>query len=88
MELKDTINLMTSDNYADRFKAEYYQTVIRYYKLTTMMTKWGLGELKFIPTCPKEIYINQLSAMAEYLGILEQRAEIENIELDYVPNYF
>ena len=33
MELKDTIDLMTSDDYKDRFKAEYYQTKIRYNKL-------------------------------------------------------
>ena len=26
MELKDTIDLMTSEDYKDRFKAEYYQT--------------------------------------------------------------
>ena len=30
MELKDTVVLMESDNYKDRFKAEYYQTKIRY----------------------------------------------------------
>ena len=29
MELKDTIELMNSENYKDRFKAEYYQTKIR-----------------------------------------------------------
>ena len=33
MELKDTIDLMTSEDYKDRFKAEYYQTKIRYDKL-------------------------------------------------------
>lgn len=30
MELKDTIEMMTSDDYKERFKAEYYQTKIRY----------------------------------------------------------
>lgn len=29
MELKDTVELMNSDDYKDRFKAEYYQTKIR-----------------------------------------------------------
>lgn len=33
MELKDTVDSMLSDSYIDRFKAEYYQTQIRYYKL-------------------------------------------------------
>ena len=27
MELKDTIDLMTSEDYKDRFKAEYYQMI-------------------------------------------------------------
>lgn len=29
-ELKDTIELMNSSDYKDRFKAEYYQLKIRY----------------------------------------------------------
>ena len=29
MELKDTIELMQSDDYKERFKAEYYQVKIR-----------------------------------------------------------
>ena len=29
MELKDTIALMQSDDYKDRFKAEHFQTKIR-----------------------------------------------------------
>lgn len=35
MELKDTIPQMTSEDYKERFKAEYYQTKIRYWKLHT-----------------------------------------------------
>ena len=30
MEFKDTIAMMTSEDYKERFKAEYYQTKIRY----------------------------------------------------------
>lgn len=33
MKLKDTIKLMESDDYKDRFKAEYYQVKIRKEKL-------------------------------------------------------
>lgn len=39
MELKDTIKLMNSENYQDRFKAEYLQVKIRYDKLKTMVDK-------------------------------------------------
>ena len=37
MEMKETIELMQSSDYKDRFKAEYYQTRIRFEKLTSML---------------------------------------------------
>ena len=33
MELKDTVGMMSSSDYRDRFKDEYYQLKIRYEKL-------------------------------------------------------
>lgn len=39
MELKDTIKSMTSADYQERFKAEYFQNVIRYQKLKEMLVK-------------------------------------------------
>lgn len=30
MTLKDTVEMMNSDDYKERFKAEYYQLVTRY----------------------------------------------------------
>ena len=39
MEPKDTIALMQSDDYKDRFQAEYFQTKIRYDKLHKMLIK-------------------------------------------------
>ena len=33
MELKDTIDLMRSEDYKERFTAEYHQLIIRYKKL-------------------------------------------------------
>lgn len=47
MELKDTISLMTSTDYKDRFKAEYIQNVVRYKKLKAMLDKWDNGKLDF-----------------------------------------
>ena len=81
MELKDTITMMTSAGYKERFKAEYYQVKIRYEKLLAMIDKWEKGELTFTPTCPRETYNFQLRAMKEYLDILVIRAKIENIDL-------
>lgn len=83
MELKDTINMMTSEDYKERFKAEYYQTKIRFYKLAEMLVAWDANNLTFKPSCPKWMYQDQLAIMNDYLDILEERAELENIEIDY-----
>ena len=82
MELKDTISMMTSGDYKERFKAEYYQVKIRYEKLVAMVNKWDSGELNFVPTCPREIYDEQLAYMMNYMHILEHRAELEGIDLN------
>ena len=81
MELKDTINLMNSENYKERFRAEYYQTKIRYDKLHKMLIKCEAGTLNFEPSCPPEILEKQACYMGNYLKYLEIRAEIEKIEL-------
>lgn len=81
MELHDTINMMTSDDYKEQFKAEYYQAEIRYNKLEAMLDKWDKGELGFEPTCSKALLEVQMYAMGEYLAILKQRAKFEDIEI-------
>lgn len=81
MELKDTIELMESTDYKERFKAEYYQTSIRYNKLHTMIIKYKAGTLNFIPKCSLELLNEQKKYMLMYLATLEVRAEIEGIEL-------
>lgn len=83
MELKDTIELMQSSDYKDRFKAEYYQLVIRFEKLKKMLENWDNNALGFEPTCPRGIYNFQIRAMADYIATLETRAAIEGIELSY-----
>lgn len=80
-ELKETIEMMNSADYKERFKAEYWQTCIRYKKLKDMVDKWEKGELNFTPTCNKGIYKTQLLHMANYLSILRIRAKIESVDL-------
>ena len=80
-ELKDTIDMMTSTDYKERFKAEYWQIVIRYRKLKSMLEKWDVGLLDFEPTCQRSLYDDQLAAMYEYICLLEQRALTEHIDL-------
>ena len=80
-ELKETIELMTSTDYKERFKAEYEQVKIRFEKLKAMLDKWDNGTLEFTPTCNRFIYNFQIRAMGEYIACLETRAVIENVEL-------
>ena len=82
MELRDTIEMMNSADYKERFKAEYYQVVVRYQKLKAMLLKWDNGELNFHPTCPRSTYNMQIKAMADYIAVLEARAVMEGIELE------
>lgn len=81
MELKDTITLMTSEDYVERFKAEYIQTKIRYEKLHKMLIKLEAGTLDFKPKCSTSILLQQKRAMGDYLKILEVRAEIEGVDI-------
>ncbi len=81
MELKDTIELMQSSDYKDRFRAEYLQVVIRVRKLQAMLDKWEDGSLNFKPTCPKAVLYAQLSNMQCYRDVLRRRADLEGIDL-------
>lgn len=81
MELKDTISLMNSEDYKERFRAEYLQTKIRYDKLHAMLVKHEAGTLDFTPTCPIPTLNMQKRSMGEYLRQLEIRAEIEGIDV-------
>ncbi len=82
MELKDTIELMNSENYKERFKAEYLQTKIRYDKLDAMTVKYEAGTLNFTPSCSLELLKEQKKYMGNYIRTLRIRAEIENIDLN------
>lgn len=81
MELLDTVKFMESDDYKERFKAEYLQTKIRYDKLLKMIVKYESNTLDFEPSCSIELLKKQASTMGQYLYCLEMRAEIEGIEL-------
>lgn len=91
MELKDTIKLMESEDYKERFKAEYYQTKIRLKKLNKINNEieayYLLDDVqriyvkKPIYDCPVNLLKQQQVMMERYLHLLEIRAEIEQIEL-------
>ncbi len=82
MTLNDTVVLMNSDDYRDRFKAEYYQLSIRREKLINILAREATGTLAFEPSCSINLLGEQVAAMGRYLAILEARAEAEGIILD------
>ena len=84
MKLSETVEMMNSTDYKERFKAEYNQLAIRYKGLKTMLDKWDNGTLQFEPTCPRSTYNMQIKAMSDYLAVLESRAFMGGIELDIV----
>lgn len=81
MELKDTAIMMMSDDYKERFRAEYFQAKIRYDKLDAMTVKYRAGTLQFTPKCPVELLEEQKRYMGNYIHCLKIRAEIEGIDI-------
>lgn len=83
MELKDTIEMMTSEDYKERFRGEFCQLEIRAKKLLAFIRKCEDAQIegKEEPRheCPLSLLRKQFDAMAEYLDILRKRALIENV---------
>lgn len=73
-ELKDTIDLMCSEDYKDRLLAEYLQLNIRLRKL--------LDKYINAYTYAKDMIKMQIDAMTEYGNILEIRLNMEGVEIN------
>jgi len=95
MELKQTIDLMGSKDYKERFVAEYWQTKIRYEKLKHLNNVIEAADhtqymersiVEPAHDCPVYLLHKQQEVMGEYLHILEVRAVIEEINLEEVNN--
>ena len=82
MNLKETVSMMESADYKERFKAEYNQVKIRYDKLDEMTVKYEAGTLNFTPSCSLELLKEQKKYMGCYIRFLKIRAEIEGIDLE------
>lgn len=86
-DLSQTVELMNSEDYKDRFIAEYCQTAIREKRLERVLTRiiaFPPAPDCFTPTCPIEKLAEQLCYMQNYLSVLEERAFIEDIDLPEV----
>lgn len=82
MQLNETIELMVSADYKERFKAEYLQLKIRMQGLSAMLEKYKAGILNFTPSCSYDLLHGQFKAMDMYASYLEERAVIEDIDLE------
>lgn len=79
--LAETVDMMNSSDWKERFIAEYYQVQIRIDALAKMVDKYQHGKLDFTPNCPVNVLTLQLNYMQSYANVLKNRAEIEGIEL-------
>lgn len=81
MKLADTVEMMNSVDYKERFRGEWLQLRIRMSGLGNMLEQYKAGTLKFKPTCSYDLLNAQLKAMEQYDYFLQERAKIEGIEL-------
>jgi hypothetical protein len=81
MELNKTVEMMNSEDFRERFKAEYCQLKIRTLGLTKMLEAYKDGTLNFKPKCSYELLYEQLIYMRHYLDCLRKRAIVERIDL-------
>lgn len=82
MKLTDTIEMMVSADYKERFRAEYFQLNNRIDGLYSMLKKYREGTLSFTPSCSCELLKYQYVQMWRYRECLIKRAEIEKISLE------
>ena len=82
--LRETGVLMNSNDYKERFVAEYRQLQIRYNKLSKHLDNITncIKDKEFSVIAPIEVYYDQLNYMLGYIKTLEKRAKFENIKLN------
>ena len=80
MKLDETVNLMCSNDFKDRFIAEYAQLVIRLSKLDAVLN--NTSDTRFeVDDITKALMLKQRDAMGSYKTCLEKRADILGIDL-------
>jgi len=83
MKLNETVEMMNNADYKERFRGEYLQLKIRMEGLSNMLKKYKTGELNFTPSCSYDLLNGQFKAMDLYASYLEERAVIEDINLEF-----
>ncbi len=85
-DFAQTVELMDSRDYKERFIAEYCQLEIRIKRLERVLKSVADNTCPrcFTPTCPITLLEDQFKAMTAYREILVKRALIEELELPEV----
>lgn len=78
VELKDTVELMLSDDYKKRLLAEYIQVNVRAVKLMEFIKNNESND-------DVQLLKDQLMTMSAYILALRKRADIEDIDLKESP---
>lgn len=78
VELKDTVELMLSDDYKKRLLAEYIQVNVRAVKLMEFIKNNKSND-------DIQLLKDQLMTMCGYILMLRKRADIEDIDLKESP---
>ena len=73
-------------DWQQRFVIEYEELADRAEKLQAMLDKYDAGLLDFQPQTPIGLLRAQLSIMGAYMSILEERAEIEGVDLSIMAD--
>lgn len=80
--MNDAVKMVLSEDYKERFIAEYVETKIRYERLHSIIIKWCAGKADFVTDI--DLLEEQAKHMGNYLRVLEIRAVKEDIELPAV----
>lgn len=81
MKLEKTVDMMLSEDYKERFKAEYHQLVNRRNKLQKLLKGIDESTNDFDVDCPYYLLKWQLRTMDDYIYVMKIRAEFEKINL-------
>ena len=73
-------------DWQQRFLLEYEELADRAEKLSSMLDKYDAGVLDFKPQTPIGLLRAQLSVMCAYMSILEERAELEGVDLSILAD--
>jgi hypothetical protein len=79
-ELKQSVDLMLSEDYKERLVAEHMQLKSRIEGLNDFLTKWNDGNLDFTPKSFMSVFESQLNAMRQYFEALERRLKDEGLK--------